>query len=316
MKKELSAEVFLKTVGIISIVIITITVAINIFIDLYGLFRPVEGRRIVVHNNERITKYLLSKRYIPQNFNKLIIGTSLSDNLDVSSYNHKTKDGMIYNGSIMGASISELRPIVENAIEGRVKKVVFCLSPYLLEDSKDKEVEFNDKLYYGAYGSIDLYQTYAIAFVRHFNLLPNKFPGNQINEFGVNNYGFLFNKIDVVEKINEELGLHKDEDLKIDSAALNQFRQLIKVLEVKGVEIYGYFHPLPFEIYESNRRKYENFELLMKSILPKNTRLVNFNEAKFEFLTHNYSNFIDHGHLSATGQEYVLDSILPLLSQK
>jgi hypothetical protein len=315
MKRKNEAIRFLGWSAFASLIILLATVGINIYIDLYGLFRSVEGRQIVVHNNERISKYLLSRRYIPQNFNALIVGPSLSDNLNVTLFNEKSTHLKIYNGSIMGANISELKPIVENAILGKVTKVVFCLNPYLFGESENKEVKFDDRLYYGAVGSIDLYQTYLVAVIRHFNMLPNKFPKNQIDYSGVNNYEFSFKQADIRAKIDEELKLHKDEDLKMDSIALDQFKDLVTVLKNAGVEVYGYFHPLPYEIYENNRKKYEDFKHHMKSILKDDTKLVDFNELEYYELTHDYDHFIDHGHLSVKGQQRVLGVILPLISK-
>jgi lysophospholipase L1-like esterase len=96
--------------------------------------------------------------------------------------------------------------------------------------------------------------------------------------------------------------------------ALVQFVELIDSMQTNGVEIYGYFHPIPFQIYDNNRSKYADFKTLMKSILKDETKLVDFNESAYDFLTHDNTHFIDHGHLSKKGQQVVLDAILPMVS--
>src|SRR5882757_1664062 len=77
LAKEVSATRFLKII-FLWVVLGTILVAgLNIWIDIYGLFRPVANRSLPVYYNERVSKYLLAKNYIPQKFNTVIVGTSL-----------------------------------------------------------------------------------------------------------------------------------------------------------------------------------------------------------------------------------------------
>src|SRR5688572_24466845 len=89
LDRKLPAWTFLKFIFFFSLIAATGLAGVNVWIDIYGLFLPVKGREIQVYNNDRISKYLLSYRYIPQNFNVAILGTSLSANLDVTEYNRK-----------------------------------------------------------------------------------------------------------------------------------------------------------------------------------------------------------------------------------
>src|SRR5688500_16644008 len=97
LDKKLPAWTFLKFIFLFSFISAIALAGVNIWIDIYGLFLPVKGREIQVYNNDRISKYLLSYRYIPQNFNVAILGTSLSANLDVTVYNRKQNLFKIYN---------------------------------------------------------------------------------------------------------------------------------------------------------------------------------------------------------------------------
>src|SRR5512132_1384998 len=49
----------------------------NAAVDIYGLYRPTTGRRLVPLGDERIAKYLLSARYVPENFNAILSGASI-----------------------------------------------------------------------------------------------------------------------------------------------------------------------------------------------------------------------------------------------
>jgi hypothetical protein len=307
LNKVLPAKNFTIRTAALAFGLIGLSVLVNTQLDIYGLFTSTKGKSLKIHNNERVSKYLLSYHYVPENFNTIVIGTSLSDNLEVSVY----KDGKykIYNASIMGANISEILPIAQNAIQGGIKNVVFCISPYLTKNSGSKEVEFGKKVYLGALGSVDLYQTYAIGLIRQTNLMPHKFPKGQFNESGVHFYADFFRLDDVQSKINDEIRLHANEEIPVDSIARQQFIDLVTLLKQNNVNCVGYFHPVPYEIYESNKANYKKFEQMISEISGDAIRLIDFNSIDNRAFTSDYTNYIDHGHLSEKGQRTLVDSL-------
>lgn len=290
---------------VVSLLFIAIVVGINMAIDLYGLFRPLEGRKIPVHNSERISKYLLAYRYIPSQFNTVLFGTSLSANLDVGPYTD-TSEFKIYNASVTGVNLTELKPIVEKVVEGGTKQLVICISPYMVESSGSKEVDLNEKIYFGAYGSMDLYQTYAVGVIRHQNWLPKKYPKGQINAYGVNDYSPLFKVRDVAASIDEQIEIHKNDKLKVDPIAVQEMKDVFNMLEQNNVRYVAYFHPYPARIFESSRQNQIEFRKLVKTIIPDTTRIVDFNTAKELEFASDLTNYIDHGHLSDKGQKTVM----------
>ena len=68
------ARKFLIRVGVTLVVLVFVSATLHIALDIYGLFRPVAGREIRIYHEERISKYLLMQRYVPANYNGLIIG--------------------------------------------------------------------------------------------------------------------------------------------------------------------------------------------------------------------------------------------------
>jgi hypothetical protein len=283
-----------------------IVVGINVAIDLYGLFRPLDNRKIVVHNSERISKYLLAYRYIPEQFNTVLVGTSLSANLDVAPY-ADTTEFRIYNASVTGVNLTELQPIVEKTIEGGMKQVVVCISPYMVETSGSKEVDLNRKIYYGAYGSMDLYQTYFVGIIRHMDLMPRKFPKGQINEFGVNDYSPLFKVRDVAASIDEQVEKHRNTKLKVDTIAVRELKYVFNLMEKNNVKYIAYFHPYPAKIYDNSLANQLEFRKLIKTIIPDTTRIVDFNTPEQRPFTSDLSNYMDHGHLNDKGQKTVMN---------
>lgn len=102
--KRFVAETFV----VIMLLFMVMSVSVNRFND-YGLFEDVTGKSFEVMGNERTDKLLFSFNYIPNNFEGILIGPSLSDNLNTKDI----KDYKIYNASINGGNVTELRKIVD-----------------------------------------------------------------------------------------------------------------------------------------------------------------------------------------------------------
>lgn len=305
-----SSRRFLLTWLAASVVVVGGLAGINCVLDIFGLFRSVEGRSLPVYHNERASKYLLSYRYIPQNFKTIILGTSLSDNLDVGPFNEHRPDQKIYNASIMGGSITEVKAIANTAIDGGVRNVIFCISPYQLKESGFKETELNKKLYYSAVGSKNLYETYAVALIRKSQLLAHDFPVKHITDYGTNFFTERYRVKDVPAKIHEVATALKGKKLEIDPAALADLRELIDTFRSKEINLLVYFHPVPAEIYENGAREHAAFQQMVTRQLDGYGTLVDFNSAQYQWFTKDYTNYVDNGHLSEKGQAYVTAELL------
>src|SRR5258708_1315500 len=100
----------LMTLGSVVVVAASV-VALNVSLDIYGIFRDPHGRQLPVYGDERIAKYLLCDSYVPANFNALLVGSSVTANW---------KSGLIrtlrvYNTSVNGGNIVEEKAMVELA---------------------------------------------------------------------------------------------------------------------------------------------------------------------------------------------------------
>ncbi len=282
-------------------------VLINFQIDLFGLFHSTKGKSLSIFDDERGSKYLLAHRYVPENFDGYILGPSLSANINPK----QIKDLKLYNLSMMGANITEQKAVLEKALErGTPKVVILCLHPYLTVDHGMKTKSINRKQYYGALGSVGLYKTYAFALVRNFNLMPAKFPKEQFNDYGYNNYNDFLKVKSVENKINDQLKRPDAIKTSIDSVAWVEFNQVIQECVSKQIKIVAYFHPLPFPLYDKFRNSLSIYKDVVEGALKGNATILDFNEAKYEFFTKDLSNYIDHGHLSEKGQTFLLPEIL------
>jgi hypothetical protein len=168
----------------------------------------------------------------------------------------------------------------------------------------------NDKEYIGALGSISLFKAYFLKIVRDRNLLPNKYPRDQFNEYGCNHYNAILQKMPVAERIQEEINTPNAVNGAIDSVAFNEFNEMIDAFRAKNTRIIGYFHPLPYLVYDRFRDQLDPYQAVMKEALKDKATLIDFNDPSYRSFTEDVSNYIDHGHLSDKGQEYILQQIL------
>lgn len=287
-----------------------ITVAVHVSLDIFGLFRASRGRAIKVYHNERISKYLLSYRYIPENFNTVVLGTSLSDNLDVTPYNTDTSGYRIYNASMMGANITEISAIAHQLTRGGIRTVIFCISPYQLKNTGSKEVMLNEKLYWGALGSKNLYETYVVALAQQAKV--GSFP--QINAYGVNFFTSRYRVRDVRKQIEWVASAQRNKPIQIDSAAVAEFSALIAHFRKHNVRLIGYFHPIPKTLHDSKAAEHAAFQSMVREIFDDDGSLIDFNSSTYREFTANDMHYIDNGHLSETGQAFVMKALFEKLA--
>lgn len=295
---------FLVTYATLIVFIVAAIVATNYYIDIYGLFRGTKERK--VHINERTSKYLFSYRYIPENFEGFIIGPSLSANLNPE----QIKDYKIYNASIMGANITELNYLMENiADRGHMKFAIVCLDPYLTKDHGKKSANIDPKEYYGALGSTNLLKTYLLYFVRKYELSPRRYAPNIHNTVGWDNFELETANINPKKAIDEKVALKNYENTKIDSLAYLELDSCLQNLRRHNIKIFGYFSPVPYKLYQMGKHDYQQFEDKITALFKPQDVLINLNDEKYKDINDAYDTFIDHGHLSAKGQAFVLAAL-------
>lgn len=303
----MEAKKFFYRTLLFSTLAIASLVLINLQIDLFGLFHSTYGKSLSIFDDERGSKYLLAHRYVPENFNGYILGPSLSANINPK----QIKEPKLYNLSMMGANITEQKTVLEKALErGTPKVVIICLHPYLTADHGMKTKSISRKQYYGAAGSVGLYKMYAFALVRNFNLMPAKFPKEQFNDYGYNNYNDFLKVESVENKINDQLKRPDAVKTSIDSVAWLEFNQVIEECVSKHIKIIAYFHPLPFPLYDKFRDPLTIYKHKLEDSLKGKAIMIDFNTPKYYFFTKDLSNYIDHGHLSEKGQTFLLPEIL------
>ena len=297
MTSNIGSKKWLVLFSVMLLGVSTSLVTANYFIDYYGLFRDVEGKKLMPYDNFRLGKYLYSYNYIPVNYDGILIGTSASMNLDSS----KIVNRNVYNLSHDGANISEQKLITDMAMsEGQFSLVVFTIHPYMTKDFGPKTPYMVPREYYGALGNIQLLKEYFYWAAARLDLYHNFY---KVNENGVYDYEY---PISVVSKFQSRTGPFDKDGLgqaKVEEIALDEYKQLVYAARSHGAKLVALIPPIYSKAYKPHKDDYDNYFKLMSDLFLPHERIINFNLPLYSKYTDDISNFQDHFHLSRKGAE-------------
>ncbi len=280
-----------------------IVVPLNMYVDIYGLFRPAQGREIGVYGEERVAKYLHSFRYIPENFDGVLLGSSVSDNLHTKNF----PGYRIYNASIDGGNVQDLSLIAENIFrKQRPKLTIICIHRYLTNDDLKKTDLMAPKQYWAALGSPQLITAYVSRMAIRHGLVTGKY-----DEYGALNTG-TNNDIKTASKNIEravaeiQLGTAAVGNYNIDLSALQRLEKVIVTARHRSSRLLIFYPPIPAPILAVRAAQLTHYRDTINALLEPNDIVVDFNSPDYTSLRANPENFTDAVHLSATGTNLVL----------
>lgn len=284
---KLVAERFVLVTLALAAFLASAIAVVNARVDFYGVFGG-RGQERTVVSNERFTKYVHAFRYIPENFDALLIGSSISEDLDTSQiHGHR-----MYNASIPSASITEEALIADLALErGRFGLVVVCFDPNLFISHGRKAGGMSPGDYYSSLGSMQLFRDYVGAAGIRFGVLPNRF-----TPFGVKYREQPKVPIDgdaLIAVDQKKLG---PAGFQVDPEAVTEFAALLSRVRAHGARIVAYFPPVYAPRYAALH--YDVFEAPARSLLLPGDRLLDFNDGSFAEVVRDKKSFVDGVHLS------------------
>jgi hypothetical protein len=270
----------------------------------------VEGRHIRIYTAEKASKYLLSFRYIPENFDALLVGPSLSDQLDPS----KIKGCKAYNLSILMGNASELRLMVENVLNrGNIRLMILCLNPYLTRDAVlwDKRLRPESRL--SVLGSTFTFKFYNAKIRSLFKPADDSFSeswcgySRPIQKKGTSSAVAIDDFAAAVIRGNGQVN-------PIDPKAFSDLQELLRLARKKGVRIMAYYHPVPSKVLNACEPAFRQYQRRMDTLFDRRDLVWDFNTPEYEEFRKNADNYIDHGHLSVAGADYVVSELNRLLA--
>jgi len=299
MTSSISSKKWLVLFSVILVSLTASLVTANYFIDYYGLFRGIEGKKLIPNDNFRLAKYLYSYNYIPVNYDGMLIGTSSSMNLDSS----KIVNRNVYNLSLDGANISEQKLIADMALsKGQFSLIVFTINPYMTKDFGPKTPYMVPREYYGALGNIQLLKEYFHWAAARLDLYHNSY---KVDENGVFDYEYptLMSEFQSSPGPFDKGGSGKADEIALDEIALDEYKQLVHAARSHGAKLVGLIPPIYSEAYMAHKGYYDNYYKLISDLFLPHERIIDFNLPLYSKYTDDVSNFQDAIHLSRKGAE-------------
>jgi hypothetical protein len=232
----LTSKGYLRAVGILLLGLVLPFVLYNLYQDDFGLFWSTGPKRI--WTLEKTSKYLMSFRYIPQNFDGLLIGPSFSDG---SMDTRKLSGYRIYNLSMDSGNATELRAAAVNAIErGHMRVLIICLSNYITQDSGMKGPQINAKEYWGSLFSwlpVDIFEA---KWKIRSGKIPDAFPDS---EWGTGN--IIERRTAPWELFTQMQGMGSSV-VHLNDTAFRHLKDIIDSAHAHNVRVIAYFFPSNF----------------------------------------------------------------------
>jgi hypothetical protein len=284
--------------------LVLLFITLNIYSNSFGLYlNTLDTKRIYI--DERTTKHLFTYKYIPNNFDSVLIGPSLSD---IEMDTKKLKGFKVYNLSLNSGNISELKILVENIIKTKkLKSIIICIDPYILKDSGKKTSKINDYEIYSSLGSMLNIKLYLYKLFYDLNL---KYDIYSNSEYGYrkNDYGLSFKDEDV---------LKKEKKISIDKTAFLELINLLQKLRKQNTKIFAYYYPryhLEFKnvIY---KKQYDKFVKTIDKLFTDEDVVWDFNDEKYSYIFKKKSSYSDGVHLSKDGAKKILEVISSKLKE-
>jgi hypothetical protein len=260
-------------------------------LDIYGILRDPHGRRLAssgLHSasaDDRISKYMLNQRYVPANFDSLLIGSSTSGN-----WNTDLIQGFhMYNESLAAGNSSEEKTLVDQSLPtGHFRLALCAISPHIFI-SHDLKQGLGDVTRSEAFGSVNSFGELGAKALISLHLQPPTFFPNGSRE--------LF----VAKRINYDLPPSLFDS---DPQAVAAYRSLIESLQSRGIKVIYLVPPLYSPLYQKYRPQFDQFLQKMQTALPP-APIIDFTSPEFAGYNNNLDNFSDGVHMTPSGAEAI-----------
>jgi hypothetical protein len=251
-------------------------------VDLFGILRDPRGRVLRTSRHERQAKYLLNFRYVPENFDALVIGASSSANWRLEGLSRYR----FYNESMLGADGPEERVLVEKAMEHGHFKVALVGISRGVTDRSDLQDGLAEADPHEALGSF-------YSYVMMLDRLHDRLSHRQSNFYPDGSWEFPQHKMGPPD-LNKPYPVTA-----IDPKAAADYRALIEELQASGTRIIYVVAPHYGLEIGGARQILADYVKNITAQLPP-APLIDFNDDRYASLR-NTDNMIDEDHLSDAG---------------
>ena len=303
----MTSKSYLLHVSLYVLVTILLFVGINLKLNDFGLFGDRDTIRI--WEEEKTSKYLLSYKYIPKNFEGVLIGPSVSANVDT----RKIQNFRIYNLSMVSANISELKfPLDHVLTSGKIKYLIVCLFPYLTKDSGKKGRQIDEKEYWGSLFSLIPIK---LLYGRLKSIVRPELDVFHSSEWGFNDIN-LHTKHIVFQEIVEQRRNEPTGKIRIDPLAYSEIKSVIQLAHENKVKVLAYYSPMYVEFLRAYQKTgaWDMYQTKINQLFNSADLVWDMNQPEYAYITSEYTSYSD-GHLSNLGASLVAQVIGKKLSE-
>jgi hypothetical protein len=275
--------------------LVAVDLAFCYAMDPFGLLRDPKQRQLSIYFADRKAKFLLSKHYVPANFDGLLFGPSSSFNWDLSGI----RATAVYNESVIGGNASEEKRLAEQALAAGHFYLAVCVLTPTMTRSHGMRDGLDTVTAREAFGSIYTFANAAATILQamHVNIGKSAASPNGTRPMKETILG---------------TSVFARSSYDIDPLALHDYRTLVLSLQRQGAKILYVNPPLYEPCYEKNRAEFTRYlDLITKEMPP--APVIDFNDSQFASLLSNRGYFIDCLHLNATGARQVSTLLTQLI---
>jgi hypothetical protein len=245
-------------------------------LDIFGVFRNPKGRSLSVQYNERTGKSLLNLRYVPANFDAVVIGGSSTTNWDM----HDLTFAHFYNESIYGSNMVEEKALVDDALpRAHFRYAVCVISPYLFGSHALNEGSLTPSRI-NALGSLNLFREEAAMLADRLRHRPAPFwPDGGRPMPPSHNEGDPF----------------LDYSFDYDPVALQAFADLLNELRARGTKIIFVDTPIYGPPYRKHQAQFERFYNEF-SLRRPGEPMITFDGPRYASIVENPADWVDAPH--------------------
>lgn len=258
----------------------------NLTLDPYGLYRSSSGRALPAYGDDRVAKYLLSARYVPDNFNSILIGSSASANWPL----HAIGKLRVYNESLDGGNSVEFRPLVEQALSRPgISVALLTVHPFATLSHNFETVRLEPALRYSPLGSMNLLDAYKEMLrvrLRH---------GHPVTDSTGTAH---WDKLPTVLNPTLQRLFDPATPFEIDPVALAAYRDIIADLRLHHVQIVFIVPPLREDLLRAKQSAFHDYNRFIETSKRPEDLELDFTSTEFADFNRNAANFADGVHLN------------------
>ena len=261
----------------------------NVVLDPYGLYRTTEGRRLVSYGDPRIAKYLLNARYVPEHFNAVLVGSSVTGNWDMS----RVEKLRIYNDSLNGGNITEGDAILEMAIrQPGISTVLLLVHPAMTSNHEFRTVTLGPELRRSALGSLSLWEAYKdMIYVRLHRLAV----WGTFDAAGAETFHDLDSEMNDSTKALWKAG----DTFDVDPIAIATYRDAIRHIRGKRLQIIFVVPPTEETLLQTKRAAFDRYVRMIRADSTADDLWIDFTTDRYAAFRKDATNFPDRSHLTA-----------------